>query len=498
MLTDELENTEALFIKGHTLQELPEPERLYAVFDGWYTCHCGDSYVSDYTAALGHSWNEGVVIVEPTEEAEGEKLCTCTACGETKSETIPVLDHVHECKETITEPTCTEQGYTTFICRCGDSYVADYVDALGHTHEAFITEPTCTEEGYTTYTCHCGDVYVSDYTQALGHDLGTWYTVSEATCTEDGLMRRDCKRCDYSVENVIPAKGHEYEGVVTNPTCTEQGYTTYTCHCGDTYVADYVEPHGHSFDEWYTIAEPTCTESGLQQRNCAACLHSETAVLDATGHTLVFHEAQEPTCTAIGWNKYEACENCDYTTYEELPTLDHSYTAVITPPSCTKQGFTTYTCHCGESYVADYVETVEHTFDEWCPSHEPTCTDDVEERRYCIICGYCETRIIPAPGHNYQDGKCTVCGEKDPDAITIGDVNRDGQINTADYVLVKRAVLKTYVLNEEQKAARCNQRSRLHAVKTYRSWHLQAKRLICDDGHRLLPMAITFAEKQQL
>ena len=36
MLTDELENEEALFIRGHAMQELPEPERLYAVFDGWY------------------------------------------------------------------------------------------------------------------------------------------------------------------------------------------------------------------------------------------------------------------------------------------------------------------------------------------------------------------------------------------------------------------------------------------------------------------------------
>ena len=36
MLTDELENLKGLYIQGHTLQQLPEPERLYAVFDGWY------------------------------------------------------------------------------------------------------------------------------------------------------------------------------------------------------------------------------------------------------------------------------------------------------------------------------------------------------------------------------------------------------------------------------------------------------------------------------
>jgi hypothetical protein len=43
-----------------------------------------------------------------------------------------------------------------------------------------------------------------------------------------------------------------------------------------------------------------------------------TEVIPATGHTEVTHEAQAPTCTEIGWNAYVTCENCDYSTYEEL------------------------------------------------------------------------------------------------------------------------------------------------------------------------------------
>ena len=35
-LTDEIDETKQIFINGHTLQSLPEPERLYSVFDGWY------------------------------------------------------------------------------------------------------------------------------------------------------------------------------------------------------------------------------------------------------------------------------------------------------------------------------------------------------------------------------------------------------------------------------------------------------------------------------
>ena len=45
ILTDELENTTQVFIRSHTLQNMPEPERLYAVFDGWYyDIHCTEEY----------------------------------------------------------------------------------------------------------------------------------------------------------------------------------------------------------------------------------------------------------------------------------------------------------------------------------------------------------------------------------------------------------------------------------------------------------------------
>lgn len=36
---------------------------------------------------------------------------------------------------------------------CGLTYKSDYTDALGHDYVPEVTEPTCTEQGYTTYTC---------------------------------------------------------------------------------------------------------------------------------------------------------------------------------------------------------------------------------------------------------------------------------------------------------------------------------------------------------
>ena len=67
---------------------------------------------------------------------------------------MPVIPHVHSYKAVVTAPTCTEKGYTTHTCSCGDSYVDTYVDALGHAwNNGKVTkEPTETETGVKTFT----------------------------------------------------------------------------------------------------------------------------------------------------------------------------------------------------------------------------------------------------------------------------------------------------------------------------------------------------------
>jgi len=215
-----------------------------------YTCSCGDSYKSDYKDALGHDYQNG----------------TCTRCGAKDPGATP--PHTHDYKAAVTAPTCTQAGYTTYTCSCGDSYKSDYKDALGHdykngtctrcgakdpgvtpphTHDykAAVTAPTCTQAGYTTYTCSCGDSYKSDYKDALGHDY------------KNGA----CTRCGAKDPGVTPPHTHDYKAVVTKPTCTEQSYTTYTCSCGDSYKSDYKDALGHDYKNG------TCTRCGVKDPN---------------------------------------------------------------------------------------------------------------------------------------------------------------------------------------------------------------------------------------
>lgn len=173
--------------------------------------------------------------------------------------------HTHNYNAVVTAPTCTEKGYTTHTCSCGDSYVDSYKDALGHlyifgkcircgekednseTHKhdykSRVIEPTCTEGGYTLWECECGKSYETLHTKALGHEY------------KDGL----CVRCGAKDPN---AHTHKYVETVTKPTCTEKGYTTYTCSvCGDSYKGSYTDALGHSY------VGGSCTRCGASDPN---------------------------------------------------------------------------------------------------------------------------------------------------------------------------------------------------------------------------------------
>ena len=139
-----------------------------------------------------------------------------------------------------------------------------------HKHNSVITPPTCLGMGYTTYTCECGDSYIDDYVDALGHDM----IIDEAIapdCINTGLTEGShCSRCDDATteQEIVPELGHGHKAVITPPTCTEQGYTTYTCECGDSYVDDYIDATGHLYGDWVVTKEPTTDTEGEMERVC--------------------------------------------------------------------------------------------------------------------------------------------------------------------------------------------------------------------------------------
>ena len=170
------------------------------------------------------------------------------------------------------------------------------------------------------------------------------------------------------------------DGVIENKTeasCTEDGgYDTvvYCAECGKELSREHttIPATGHSYGSWYTEMPATCTKNGTERRDCTNCDACETKDIAATGHSWdAGGVTREPTEDAVGEKVY-TCIACRETRTETIPELSHThhYTAAVTPPTCTGQGYTTHSCACGDSYTDSFVAATGHQY-----SAEHICTN---------------------------------------------------------------------------------------------------------------------------
>ena len=158
----------------------------------------------------------------------------------------------------------------------------------------------------------------------------------------------------------------------------------------------------HTFDKWYVSVEPTCEAKGEERMDCKTCKHYETKEIQALGHDIVSVEAKEATHLEVGYNAYEYCKNCDYTTYVEIPAIAHEFVETISEPTCYSKGYTEYVCECGYSYQDNFVNEIAHEFGEYEVTLEASCETSGKETRYCANCEAFEEKETQPLGHLYD------------------------------------------------------------------------------------------------
>ena len=176
--------------------------------------NCGEVTATKEIPATGaHTWDNGTVTTEPTENEPGVRTFTCAVCGATKTAPIPATGtHDYQFTRTVA-PTCTAGGYDLYTCSgCGATEKRNPTDALGHKWDSgkVTTEPTETAPGVRTYTCTvCGEVKteVIPATGAHTHKWDAGKVTTVPTATTPGVRTYTCTICGQTKEEVIPPTG---------------------------------------------------------------------------------------------------------------------------------------------------------------------------------------------------------------------------------------------------------------------------------------------------
>ena len=335
-------------------------------------------------------------------------------------------------------------SHRVYVAECPNCHNDGNVSYL-KVHTGGTETPTCT----TGKTCEkCGAEY-----GILGHDWDRWTPKYDGTNTHT----RRCKRSNCDAEETGSCSGgyatcdslgmcntcggsyyggHAWgewssagNGTHTR-SCTNYCREVDTANCtGGTATCsakavcevcggEYGEKDSNNHDlEQHAAKAPTCTEKGWNAyETCSRCDYTTYAEQPALNHDLEQHDAKAPTCTEIGWNAYETCSRCDHTTYAEQPALNHALVQhEAQAPTCTEPGWDAYET-CSRCNYNTYAE--QPALNHALVQHEaqaPTCTEKGwNAYETCSRCDYTTYAELPALNHALvqHEAQAPTCTEK--------------------------------------------------------------------------------------
>ena len=177
--------------------------------------------------------------------------------------------------------------------------------------ESNETEEDTEEEGSSEVEAESDatDNTTADVSSECGHVWSEWRALEKATCERNGSQLRECTSCGEREEQVVLASGH----AMKNGVCSVCGY-------------EEQKECKHDKTDWVVTKEATCTETGSRNQVCLYCeAVLSTKTLPALGHTIKDTAAKAATCTENGWEAYQSCTFCGYSTKKEIKATGHQY-----------------------------------------------------------------------------------------------------------------------------------------------------------------------------
>ena len=376
-----------------------------------------------------HSWNSGTVTTAATSTSSGVKTYTCTKCGATEKQTIPMTVAVDACDHSVNQEELVDNGYT--VTFAGDSGVSsltvyntqDYtgesesVTATGSTvsRSSDTGEPDSTGSGQVNFTINIADGYALDSVTVTS---GTYKNIKGPTDTGLANTYRITK---ISGDTTITIKTVQCEhGTIASGTTPSwswsEGYGTatlsYTCaDCGNTVNAD---------GEVSSVLTSSSLITFTAKASIGSTQYTDTKTASPFTASFNFDEGVESV------NVYYTQ---DYTSADETGVT----TAVARDsgtgnPVVTGDGQINFVVVLKNGYTLDSV-TAEGAY--------KNVKDTGVENTYRI------TKVTGAVTINVTTEKSAT-----PSDYTLGDVNGDGYITVADATLVQQHAAELITLTD--------------------------------------------------
>ena len=279
--------------------------------------------------------------------------------------------HEHEYTAVVTAPTCTEQGFTTHTCTCGDSYIADYVNALDHEFINYVSDGNakCEVNGTETATCNrdgCNEKDTrTEENSALDHEFINYVSDNNAKCGVDGTETATCNRDGCNEKDTRTEENsaleHEFIHYVSdnNAKCGVDGTETATCNrdgCNEKdtrteensaldhefidYVSDGNAKCGVNGTETATCNRDGCNETDTREDEDSALDHEFITYVSDGNAKCGVDGTETATCNRDGCNETD-------TRTEEDSALDHEFTNYVSDNNATygADGTKTATCN---------------------------------------------------------------------------------------------------------------------------------------------------------
>ena len=370
--------------------------------------------------------------------------------------------HTHSYLATDIVPTCTENGYTSYVCSCGDSYTADYVQAIGHT----IENGVCTRCGakhnpYEGKTIACiGDSitagvgvtkdktdYVTQLARAmdmnyvrLGASGSTLCTDGHATCnigklTEKNLAGADVVTVLMGINDFVQAQTGYYRLGTIDSTDTSTIYGAMHMWCQQ--IDKLRQTDSLKNTEFYFLT-PLITSWNNSVSSVKNWDQSKTNI-----HAYTLRDL----CNAI----------IDVCALYDVPVIDLNLISGLYYNSADDNSIEKFGgdgAHPGElghQMMADALQNTlmkrymdddhTHCYESWITTTYPTC-EKGEQQRVCSICTATEKRLLPGNGHSYENDEfvCERCGFIN---YPCGDITGDLKVDILDFVRLKKILVGT-------------------------------------------------------